>query len=119
VKLTWLDFEASEDGEGHGSFDAMASATPAQLAALEAEIVRVLQWAHAEFGEPGPLDEGHHWDCELQGVREVPTTLEVRYASGRLATQPLETGAARVTLSLTVVGSPAFSAAFRQAFAID
>lgn len=119
MKLAWLDFEASEDAEGRGSFDAMASAAPSQLPALEAEIVRVLQWADAEFGEPGPLDDGHEWDCELQGVREVPTTLDVRYSAGRLVIEPGETGAARVTLSLTVVGSPAFCAAFRQAFAID
>jgi hypothetical protein len=118
--LDYLDFESSEDALGHGSFDAMASATPAQLAGLQAEIVRVLQWAHASFGAPGPLDEGAEWDCELQGVREVPTTLDVRFdpRAGALDLRPGATGAARVTLSLTLTGTPAFCDALRAAFGI-
>lgn len=119
MNLAWLDFDSTEDADGHGSFDAMASASPAQLPALESEVVRVLAWAHAEFGQPGPLEEGGEWDFELQGVREVPTALDVRYVGGRLAMEPRETGAARVTLSLTLTGTPAFCAAFRQAAALE
>ena len=116
MELHWLDFDASEDEDGNGSFDAMAAAEPAQLPALQAEIVRVLQWAEAEFGSPAPLDEGGAWDCELQGVREVATTLAVDYAAGQLRLREGATGAPRVTLSITLTGTPAFCEAFRQAF---
>jgi hypothetical protein len=116
MALDWLEFDYSEDAEGNGSFDAMAAAAPAQLSALQAEIARVLDWAHGSFGDPLPPDEGGEWHYELQGVQEAATALDVAYASGRLS---LNAGAAsppRVTLSLTVGGTPGFCAAFRQAF---
>lgn len=117
--LDWLDFESTEDEEGHGSFDAMAAAPLAQLPALQAEVARVLDWAHANFGAPGPLDEGGVWDHELQGVREVATTLAVTHRpGGGLALQDGATGQPRVTLSLTLTGTPQFCEAFRQAFAL-
>jgi hypothetical protein len=116
MALDWLEFDYSEDAEDNGSFDAMAAAATAQLPALQAEVVRVLDWAHANFGEPLPPDEGGEWHYELQGVQEVATALEVTHMRGRLQ---LGTGAAsppRVTLSLTIGGTPGFCAAFRQAF---
>lgn len=119
--LNYLDFDFSEDAQGHGSFDAMASAAPAQLPALQAEVLRVLHWAHRDFaGAHGPLDEGGDWDYELQGVQEVATTLDLRYdeQAGRLQVEPGATGAPRVTLSLTISGSPAFCAAFREEFGL-
>jgi hypothetical protein len=122
MSLDYLDFDFSEDAEGHGSFDAMAAAAPAQLPALQAEVLRVLQWAHRDFaGSRGALDEGGDWDYELQGVQEVATTLEARYeeGSGRLELRPGATGAPRVTLSLTLSGTPAFCEAFRREFGID
>ena len=121
MTLDYLDFDFSEDADGHGSFDAMASAAPAQLAALQAEVLRVLEWAHHDFaGQRGPLDDGGDWDYELQGVQEIATPLEVRYdpAAVRLQLEPGATGAPRVTLSLTLSGTPQFCAAFRDAFAI-
>ena len=97
----------------------MASALPAQLPALQAEVVRVLKWAEREFPQAqGPLDEGGEWDAELQGVQEVPTTLDVQYAGGQLRLQPLDVGAARVTLSVTLTGTPMFCVAFREAFGL-
>lgn len=119
--LDYLDFEFSEDGDGRGSFDAMASAAPAQLAALQAEVAAVLQWAYGAFGEPGPVDEGAEWDCELQGVREEPTPLDVRFdaRAGTLDLRPGAVGQPRVTLSLTLGGTPSFCAAFRDAFGVD
>jgi hypothetical protein len=120
MTLDFLEFDYSEDDQGHGSFDAMASATPAQLPALQAEIVQVLQWAQREFPDAqGPLDEGGEWDVELQGVQEVPTALDVHYAGGQLRLQARASGAPRVTLSLTLTGTPMFCAAFRQAFGLD
>jgi hypothetical protein len=117
--LEWLDFDYSEDADGHGSFDAMAACSAAQFAALQAEIVRVLAWSEAGFGPPRPLDDGGEWDFELQGVREVPTPLAVDWAPGARALQVRAgaTGPERVSLSLTITGTPAFCAAFRQAFA--
>ena len=120
MTLDWLAFDYTEDEDGNGSFDALASASPAQLPALQAEIVRVLQWAQRSFpGAQAPLDEGGEWDVELQGVQEVPTALDVRYADGGLQLQPLEAGAPRYTLGITLGGTPAFCAAFRQAFGLD
>lgn len=118
--LDWLDFDYSEDAQGHGSFDAMASVTAAQCSALQQEVVRVLDWAHREFGGVrAPLDDGGDWDYELQGVQEVPAPLEVRYdeGGGGLELRPGAPGAARITLSLTLIGTPAFCEAFRRAFA--
>lgn len=121
MTLNYLDFDFSEDAQGQGSFDAMASATPAQLPALQAEVLRVLDWAHRDFGGVrGPLDEGGDWDCELQGVQETATTLDLQYdaQARRLLLQPGATGAPRVTLSLTLSGTPAFCAAFREKFGL-
>ena len=117
--LEYLDFDYSEDEDGHGSFDAMAAAGPAQLAGLQAEIMRVLDWAHDSFGPPRALEDGGEWDHELQGVREVATTLDVRHARGTLHLADAGTAAPRTTLSLTLTGTPAFCDALRRAFAID
>lgn len=117
--LRYLDFDYSEDADGQGSFDAMAAASPAHLQAVQAEIARVLDWAHARFGAPAALDEGGEWDCELQGVREVPTALEVRHRPGAgIELRPLASGEARVTLSVTLTGTPAFCAALQEAFGL-
>lgn len=118
TELAYLDFDYSEDAEGHGSFDAMAAVAPGQVEALQAEVLRVLDWACREFGAPAPLEEGGEWDVELQGVREVATTLAVHYVPGSgLDLRPGATGAARTTLSLTLTGTPAFCDAFRRQFA--
>ena len=115
--LSYLEFDASEGEEGHGSFDAMAAVAPAQLAALQAEIARVLAWAHAQFGPPRPLDEGGEWDVELQGVRERSTLLDVEYRPpAGLDLHERGEAPPRTTLSLTISGTPAFCEAFRHAF---
>jgi hypothetical protein len=121
MSLHYLEFDYSEDAHGHGSFDAMASASPAQLQALQAEVVRVLEWAGREFGPPAALDQGGRWDCELQGLRELATPLRVRHVPGATALdlQPGEPDPPRVTLTVTLTGPPEFCAALRAAFAID
>ena len=118
--LRYLDFEATEDEQGHGSFDAMAAAAPPQWPALQAEVVRVLDWAHARFGAPAPLEEGGEWDYALDGVSEVTTALEVRHVPGEaaLALRPGRSEPPRVTLTLTVRGSAGFCAAFRDTFGL-
>lgn len=122
MPLDWLDFDFSEDEDGNGSFDAMAAATPAQWAALEAEVLRVLDWAEDTFPDArAPLDEGGTWDVELQAVEEVATPLQVDadLAAGRLRLARGTAGAPRITLSLTLSGNPAFCAALREAFGVD
>ena len=120
MELHYLECDYSEDDAGHGSFDAMASADPRHLAALQAEVARVLAWAESAFpGARGPLEEGGEWDWELQGVEEVATPRQVRFTGEALALERGRPGAPRVTLSLTVGGSAAFCEAFREAFGID
>ncbi|MDB5857006.1 MAG: hypothetical protein JWQ76_695 [Ramlibacter sp.] len=116
MALDWLEFDYSEDAEGIGSFDAMAAAAPAQLPALQAEVVRVLDWAHRGFGAPLAPEEGGDWHYELQAVQEVATPLAVDYAPGRLQLGAGAAGPPRVTLSLTLGGTRGFCEAFRQAF---
>lgn len=122
MHLNYLVFDYSEDAEGHGSFDAMASALPAQAVALQTEVQQVLAWAHQQFpNAQGPLEDGGEWDHELQGTQEVATSLAVTYdaAASRLQWQPGTPGAPRLTLSITLSGTPAFCAAFRDAFGVD
>ncbi len=122
MTLNYLDFDYSEDGQGNGSFDAIAAVSPAQWPALQAEVQRVLAWAHAEFpGARGAPEDGGQWDCELQGLREVPTPLEIRFdeACGQLRMADGQPGQPRLTLSLTLTGSADFCEALRQAFALD
>lgn len=122
MPLNFLVFDYSEDADGHGSFDAMASALPAQAAALQAEVQQVLAWAHQQFPDAqGALEDGGEWDHELQGTEEVATPLAVAYdtATGRLQWQHGTAGAPRLTLSITLSGTPAFCAAFRDAFGVD
>jgi hypothetical protein len=121
MTLDYLDFDYSEDPQGHGSFDAMACAAPAQFPAVRSEVQRVLVWAYREFpGARGALDDGGEWDYELQGVQEVATSLDVRYEpqAGQLQLESGATGAPRITLSLTLSGTPQFCEAFRRAFAL-
>jgi hypothetical protein len=67
MALNYLIFDASDDGEGTGSWEAMASVRAADLAAVLAEVASVM--AAAQTDAPGPrgaLDEGGAWDAEHQ-----------------------------------------------------
>lgn len=65
MPLQYLIFDASDDGEGHGSWEAMASVRAPQRAALQAEVQAVLDRAEAHSPGPrGPLDEGGVWDAD-------------------------------------------------------
>ncbi len=65
--LQYLTFDTSDDGEGTGTWDAMASVRAAQLPAVLAEVRAVLHWAEAHAPGPrGPLDEGGAWDADEQ-----------------------------------------------------
>lgn len=118
--LAFLDFDYSEDDEGNGSFDALASVGASQLVAVQAELSRVLDWADQEFpGGRAPLDEGGTWDHAISAHREVSTPLSVERIGSEWRMTPQSPGAPRVTISFTLTGTPVFCAAFRHAFGLD
>ena len=99
TELRYLDFDYSEDTEGHGTFDAMASTAPEKVPEVHAEIERVLAWAEATFPNArGALDEGATWDHDLQETRE-----DSRFT----------------TLTFSLSGTADFCAALREQFALD
>jgi len=119
MTLDYLDFDYSEDTEGVGVFDAMASTGAEQVAAVRAEVVKVLDWAHADFGAPrGPVGDGGDWDYDLQGMQESSVAQSMLFdpLEHRLRVQPGAPGAVRHTVSLSISGTEAFCAAFREAF---
>src|SRR6476646_8591684 len=66
MPLHYLIFDASDDGEGHGSWEAMASVRAPQLPALQAELQSVLAWAESHAPGPrGTLDDGGVWDADV------------------------------------------------------
>ncbi|MFT3814062.1 MAG: hypothetical protein QM740_11865 [Acidovorax sp.] len=96
--LDYLDFDYSEDAEGVGTWDALACVPPDRLPAVQAEAAQLLDWARRTFpGGQGPCEEGGAWDCDLHTRAE---------ADGR------------VTLALSISGSPAFGEALRAAFGL-
>lgn len=67
MPLHYLLFDASDNGDGTGTWDAMASVRDAQRADVLAEVRRVMAWAEAHAPGPrGPLDEGGAWDVDEQ-----------------------------------------------------
>ena len=120
--LRYLDFDYSEDEHGCGSFEAMASTPPAQVAAVRAEIARVLDWAAASFpGQRAPLDDGGEWDFALHGQQEWASTETLDYDtdSRQFHSQLAPPGPARCTVTLSLSGSAQFCEAFRAQFAPD
>ncbi|GGH49572.1 hypothetical protein GCM10010975_01990 [Comamonas phosphati] len=124
MALDYLDFDYSEDEEGTGTWDAMASVSAARLPALAAEIEQLLRWASRDFtGRQGAVDEGGHWDgdwdYDLQAHDDAGRPLSARFdaASGRLALEASATGRTTVTLSLS--GGSWFGEALRSAFELD
>ncbi len=120
--LDYLDFDYSEDAPGQGTFDALASVRSAQVAALKAEVVLVLGWAHANFSARcGPLEHGFAWDYALQAQQECSATDALHYdeASGQLHAQLGAPVPLRYTLSLSLGGGAEFCAAFGLRFGLD
>lgn len=122
MTLRYLDFDYSEDAEGTGTWDAMASVTPSHLPAVLAELALVLDWAHNSFpGQRGPMEEGGEWDYDLQGIQEVLCTLQLHYDEDtrQIQLQKYPPGMPRNTVTLSLSGTPAFSQALRAQFALD
>lgn len=122
MPLHYLDFDYSEDGDGIGTWDTMASVTPAHLPALLAELEQVLCWAHRAFaGQRAPLDEGGEWDFDLQTLHEGTTPDQWHYEDvrGQLILTPGASGQTRHTVTLSLSGTAAFGAALRERFGLD
>lgn len=122
MPLHYLDFDYSEDDDGNGTWDAMASVTPAHRSALRAELENVLRWAHRAFaGQRAPLDEGGEWDFDLQTLHEGAAPDQWLYdeASGHITVIPGASGQTRHTVTLSLSGTAAFGAALRARFGLD
>lgn len=66
-RMHYLLFDPTDNTDGSGTWDAMASVHAAQLPAVLAEVRTVLDWAEAHAPGPrGPLEEGGAWDADEQ-----------------------------------------------------
>jgi hypothetical protein len=121
MSLRYLHFDYAEGSDGIGTLEAMASTWPEQVQAVHAEVVQVLDWAHAEFpSQRGPLDEGFGWDYDLHGVQELtaPEVLHYDEQTCRLSAEAGPAGKPRHTLTLALSGNPVFCEAFIQRFGL-
>lgn len=119
MTLHFLDFDYSEDEEGTGTWDAMASVPTDRLPELLAEITALLDWAHTEFGAlRGPVETGGLWDYDLQCERDGLPLLALGFDihERQIHPRPQSQPQAWVTLTLTLSGGPAFAAAFVDRF---
>jgi hypothetical protein len=122
MTLRYLDFDYSEDSDGCGTWDAMASVTGEHLPALHAEIAAVLDWAHDRFGgQRGPIEDGGLWDYDLQAVEETATGQSLHYDEDArcVVSAAGAAGAPRHTVTLSLCGTAPFCDAFRERFALD
>ncbi len=66
MALRYLIFDASDDGAGTGTWEAMASVRAPEVPAVLAEAQRVIDWAEAHAPGPrAPLDDGGAWDADV------------------------------------------------------
>ena len=94
--LTFDLSDGADGGDGITTIEAMASTAAAQHAAVMAEVQLLLDWAWRQFPRShGPVDEGMDWDHDLQ----------VSVESGEWH-----------AVTLTLTGTPPFTAAFIAAF---
>lgn len=108
MQLAYLDFDRSEDADGQGTLDAMASVDAKRLPSLLAEIEAVMGWACRAFGAPAPLEEGGVWDYALEAAdgEDAPLEVAVDLRAGRVLLA--SGGRSRVTVTFTVTGSEEF-----------
>ena len=119
MTLHFLDFDYSEDEEGTGTWDAMASVPTDRLPELLAEITALLDWAHTEFGAlRGPVETGGLWDYDLQCERDGLPLLALGFDihERQIHPRPQSQPQAWVTLTLSLSGGQAFAAAFVDRF---
>lgn len=121
TSLNYLDFDFSEDSQGVGSFDAMASTDASQVDTVRAEIALVLDWAYAAFpGGQAPLDDGGEWDYDLHSLQEctTPETLVYDEQTREFTDFLGEPDPPRHTVTLSITGTPQFCEALRGKFGL-
>lgn len=122
MALNYLDFEYSEDEDGNGTWDAMASVPDHRWNALLDEVRQVLHWASQSFrGRQAPLDEGGDWDFDLSTQDDDngrPLRIHWSHASQALEADTPQPGG-YTTLTLTLTGNAAFGDALRQTFDVE
>lgn len=101
MSLRFLEFDLSEDTEGLHTWDALASPGVAHTGPLLAEVQALTQHLAQQLGAPGPVDEGHAWDMDLQIHDDQGQTCALE------ATAPPQ---GRITLALTLSGGPDLAA---------
>lgn len=122
ARLDYLEFDYSEDDEGTGTWDAIASVTDAHLVPLQDEIVRLLAWATEQFpGRRGPVEEGGAWDYDLQSEPDDAPLQTLHYdpASRRLQPAVPRQAGVRHTFTLSLSGNREFAQALQSAFGME
>lgn len=120
MTLDYLDFDYSEDEEGTGTWDAMASVTAERMPALAAEIKAVLYWASHQFsGRQGAVEDGFDWDYDLQAQDDDGQPLSARFDKGENTLTLQASTAGRSTVSLSLSGSAQFGDALREKFELE
>jgi len=104
MQLQYLEFDLGEDSDGWTSASALACPAVAHQQALHAEVQGLLQALEQRLGAPGPLDEGHRWDMDLQLETEDGRSLPL---PALLAACDSAAPAARITLALHLAGDDA------------
>lgn len=118
LKLSFLWFDATDNGDETHTLEAMASVPPAQLHALLGEVGLVLAWAYREFpGGPQPLDEGGEWDLLLHGQVNDDAPIDLRHhpVTGEVTWMPTQRTDGWVCVTVTLAGTQAFAQAWAQA----
>lgn len=122
MALDYLDFEYSEDEDGNGTWDAMASVADTRWSALLQEVAQVLRWASQDFrGRRAPLDEGGDWDYDLSAQDDDnarPLRIRWEHASRSIEAEAPQAGG-YTTLTLTLTGTTAFGDGLRDAFELE
>jgi hypothetical protein len=109
MPLRFLEFDLSEDTNGLRTWDALASPGASHTGALLAEVHALTAHLQQALGTPGPVDEGHAWDMDLQIHDEQGQPLPLQ------ASAP---PAGRITLALSLSGGAELAARL-SAFAAD
>ena len=118
--LDYLIFDYSEDEDGNGTWDAMASAPAARRDALFAEVQAVLRWAHRTFPQRcGALEEGNDWDVDLSAQDDSGAPIAARFDEATKSLQMAEAASGHTTITLTLTGNVAFADALREQFDLE
>lgn len=98
--LRFLEFDLSEDTGGLRTWDALASPSAAYTTDLLTEAQGLLQHLQQHLGPPGPIDDGHLWDFDMQLHDD---------AGHACALDALPIPSTRLTLALSLTGGDALA----------